>query len=217
MGHRQHPQGIGRAEIASRAARLLADGEAAGFDNARRKAARELGAEHRRDLPDNLELHRALIEYLQLFHGVAHAARITHLRNLALKALRLLTPFQPVLVGPVLYGTARGFTPISVHLRCDEFEAVTRFLLDRRIVYQLIDTQVRLTGVAAPQRTVKIALTLYNEAFELMVLPVHNSRRPISAIDGRAMRRVDGAALEALLDSGIVFTGDVAGRAAVGH
>ena len=217
MGRRQHSQGTGRTEIASRAARLLADGEADGFDSARRKAARELGAEHSREQPDNLELQRALIAYLQLFHGVAQVAHITHLRSLALKVLRLLAPFQPVLVGPVLYGTARGFTPISVHLRCDEFEAVTRFLLERRMIYQLVDTQLRLSGVGAPQRAVKIALTLYNEAFELMVLPVNNTRQPISAIDGKPMRRADEAALEALLDSGVIFTGDPAGRAAVGR
>ncbi len=216
MGRRQHSQNIGRADIASRAARLLAEGEADGFDSARRKAARELGAAHHGELPDNLDLHRALIAYLQLFHGTAHATHIVHLRSVALKALRLLTPFEPGLVGPVLYGTACDFTPISLHLRCDEFEAVTRFLLERRIIFQLIDTQVRLSGLAAPQRAVKIALRLYDEAFELMVLPAHNARQAISAIDGRPMRRADAAALEALLDSEVVFTGDFAGRAAVG-
>ena len=214
MGRRQHPAGVARAEIANRAARLLVEGGEPDFDNARRKAARELGAEHSRDLPDNLELHRALVEYLQLFEAAEHAARIAHLRSMALKALRLLTPFQPVLVGPVLYGTACEFTPISLHLRCDEFEAVTRFLLERRFSYQLNDRQLRLAGVAGPQRAVQIGLTLYKEVFELTVLPAHSLRHPLSAIDGRPMQRVDGAALETLLDSGVVFTGEFAGRAA---
>lgn len=216
MGRRQHPGRDVRAEIAQRAARLLADGDVADFDAARRKAARELGAEHKRDLPDNLALQRALIEYLQLFHGSDQAARVAHLRTTALKALRLLSSFQPVLVGPVLYGTAGPFTPISLHLRCDEFEAVTRFLLERRYTYQLIDTQLRLAGVAGPQRALKIALTLYNEVFELTVLPAHNPRHPLSALDGRPMPRIDAAALEALLDSGVLFTADVARRAAAG-
>ena len=215
MGRRQHTPAGGRAEIASRAARLLADGDADSFDNARRKAARELGAEYRRELPDNLELHRALVAYLQLFHGETHAALIARLRTAALKILRLLASFKPALVGPVLYGTARGPTPVSVHLRCDEFEAVTRFLLERKIAYQLVDTQLRLSGVATPQRAVKIALNLYNEAFELMVLPANNANQAISAIDGRPMRRADDAALAALLDSGVVFIGDFAPRAAV--
>ena len=217
MGRRQHTVGVGRAEIANRAARLLVEEGVADFDSARRKAARELGVEHSRDLPDNLQLHRALVAYLQLFHAVEQADRITHLRSIALKALRLLTPFQPVLVGPVLYGTACEFTPISVHLRWDEFEAVTRFLLERRFTYQLVDMQLRLAGVAGPQRGVKIALTLYDEAFELTVLSAHKPRHPLSAIDGRPMQRVDGVGLEVLLERGVVFTGDFAGRAAADY
>jgi len=215
MGRRQHTARIGRAEIANNAARLLVDGGVIDFDSARRKAARELGAEHSRDLPDNLELHRAVIDYLRLFHGERHAARIADLRTAAYKALRLLAPFQPALVGPVLYGTACEFTPISVHLRCDEFEAVTRFLLERRMSYELVDTQLRMAGVSGPQRVSQIALTLYNEPFELTVLPAHNSRQPLSAIDGRPMQRADLGALEALLDSGEVFSGDFSGHSAL--
>jgi hypothetical protein len=214
MGRRQHTARIGRAEIANNAARLLVDGGVLDFDSARRKAARELGAEHSRDLPDNLELHRAVIDYLRLFHGARHAAHIAHLRTAAYKALRLLAPFEPVLVGPVLYGTACEFTPVSVHLRCDEFEAVTRFLLDRRLSYELQDAQLRMSGVSGPQRVAQIVLTLYDEPFELTVLPAHNSRQPLSAIDGRPMQRADLAALEALLDSGEVFVGDFAGHTA---
>ena len=119
-----------------------------------------------------------------------------------------------MLVGPVLYGTACEFTPISLHLRCDEFEAVTRFLLERRMSYELVDGQLRMAGLAGPQRVAQIELSLYDEAFELTVLPAHHSRQPLSAIDGRPMQRADLAALEALLDSGEVFVGDFAARAA---
>lgn len=216
MGRTQHPVRDGRAEIAQRAARLLVDGDAGDFDGARRKAARELGAEHSRHLPDNLAVQRALIEYLRLFHGAEQAARIARMRRVALKALNLLAGFQPLLVGPVLYGTAGASTPVSLHLRCDEFEAVTRFLLERRFPYQLIDTQLRLAGVAGSQRVVKIALSLYHEAVELTVLPAQHARQPLSAIDGRPMQRVDAAALEELLDSGVLFNADFAGRAAGG-
>ncbi len=214
MGRRQHTARVGRAEIANHAARLLVDGGVVQFDSARRKAARELGAEQSRDLPDNLELHHAVIDYLRLFHGERHAARIARLRSAACKALRLLASFQAVLVGPVLYGTACEFTPISLHLRCDEFEAVTRFLLERRMSYELADGQMRIAGMSGPQRVAQIVLGLYDEAFELTVLPAHHSRQPLSAIDGRPMQRADLAALEALLDSGEVFVGDFAARAA---
>ena len=214
MARRQHTARIGRAEIANNAARLLVDGGVLDFDSARRKAARELGVEHSRDLPDNLELHCAVIDYLRLFNGAQHASRIAQLRGAAYKALGLLEPFAPVLVGPVLYGTACEFTPISVHLRSDEFEAVTRFLLERRLSYELAETSLRLAGVSGAQRLPQIALTLYQEPFELTVLPAHHSRQPLSAIDGRPMQRANLAALDALLDSGEVFFGDFAARAA---
>lgn len=217
MGRRPHSARVGRAEIAHHAARLLVDGGVVEFDRARRKAARELGAEQSRSLPDNLELHHAVIDYLRLFHGARHAAQIGHLRTAACKALRLLAPFHAVLVGPVLYGTACAFTPISLHLRCDEFEAVTRFLLERRMSYELVDGQLRMAGLAGPQRVAQIELSLYDEAFELTVLPAHHSRQPLSAIDGRPMQRADLAALEALLDSGEIFVGDFAARATPGE
>lgn len=214
MGRRPHTARIGRAEIAHHAARLLVDGGVVEFERARRKAARELGAEQSRDLPDNLELHHAVIDYLRLFHGERHAARIADLRALACKALRLFAPFDAVLVGPVLYGTACEFTPISLHLRCDEFEAIPRFLLERRMHYELVDGQLRMAGLAGPQRVAQIELSLYDQAFELTVLPAHHSRQPLSAIDARPMQRADLAALEAVLDSGEVFVGDFATRAA---
>ena len=53
------------------------------------RVQRELGAEQSRDLPDNLELHRAVIDYLRLFHGARHAERIAHLRAERLKAMQL--------------------------------------------------------------------------------------------------------------------------------
>ena len=214
MGRRPHSAGGPRAEIANSAARMLAEGSAADFDSARRKAAREFGVEHRRDLPDNLELHRALVEYLELFCADQQAARIAHLREVALKALRLLAQFAPVLVGPVLYGTAVEFTPVSLQLRCDEFESVTRFLLARRTPYELVDAQLRMSGSQAPQRVVRIALGLFDEPFELTVLPTHGGHQALSQLDGRAMQRADDAALAALLDSGVVFIGDFVRRPA---
>lgn len=213
MGRRARPARVARSDIANHAARLLVEGGVMDFDSARRKALRELGAEQSRDLPDNRELHLALIEYLRLFHGARHAERISHLRNVAYRALKLFAPFQPVLVGPVLYGTACEFTPVSLQLRSDEFEAVTRFLLERRLSYELDETQLRMAGLSAPQRVAQILLTLYDEPFELTVLPEHNARQALSAIDGRPMQRADLAALDALIDRGEVFVGDFAERA----
>lgn len=207
MGRRARGGGAGRAELAQCAARLLAEGGADDFEQARRKAARELGAEGARDLPDNLEVHRALVDYLALFGGAAHAEMLARLRRKALRALRVFAPFEPALVGPVLYGTACEHTPISLHLRADEFEAVTRFLLEQRLHYRLVDGQLRMSGGQGAERVVQIQLTLFDETFELTVLPRHGGRQPLSLVDGKPMQRADQRALDELIARGERFTG----------
>lgn len=213
VARRSRPGQSARAEVAQAAARLLADGHAVDLDAARRKAARELGVEGTRDLPDNLEIHRATVDYLALFGGHRHAERIARLRRAAQRALRFLAPFQPALVGPVLYGTAGEHTPVSLHLRSDEFEAVIRFLLEHRLPYRLEDAPLRLSGGGAPERATRIVLDLFDEAFELSVLPAQGGRQALSQLDGKPMPRADDTALAELIASGEVFPA-VHGRAA---
>ena len=205
------PALVARATIAGAAARLLAEGCATDFASARRKAAHDLGAGQTRDLPDNLELARALADYLMLFHRAEHIVRITHLREVALRAMDYLAPFAPRLVGPVLYGTACAFTPIGLQLSSDEFEAVTRFLLDRRRPYALADVRVRCAGLATAQRMVQIRLSLFDEAFELSVVPLRGPARAIlSELDGKPLASAGHAQVAALLDGQQIFAGDFA-------
>lgn len=200
---RQSPSGAGRAEIAALAARLLATGGARDFDDARRRAQDELGLVRYRDLPDNRELQRALADYLVLFQGAALTARLERLRVAALHAFELFAPFAPRLCGPVWYGTACAHTPISLHLTSDETEAVTRFLLDRRIPYHLADAAFRFPGLTAPHRMPRFEITVDGDDFELVVFPSRGAlRHPLSAIDDRLVKRVGRAELEALIAAG---------------
>ena len=114
---RKHRQSrSARAGIAATAARLLAIGSASDFDAAKRKAARELGQDERRNLPDNREVHDALVDYLALFGGAGHEARISHLRRIALDAMAGFDAFRPRLAGPVLHGTALEDSPVTLHV-----------------------------------------------------------------------------------------------------
>lgn len=206
MNRRSRPPRHTRAEIAARAARHIVDGSAADFETARRKAARECGAEGARDLPDNLELHRAVAEYLQLFHGAAHDARIMRLRAAALAAMEFFAPFEPRLTGPVLFGTACEHAAIDLHLASDEVEAVTRHLLERRRPYELGERVLRVAGVDGMQRLPTFGLELAGEPIEALVLPVRGGLRvPLSALDGKPVKRAGLAAVRALLDSGQTF------------
>lgn len=202
MNRKQRQPGQVRAEIAATAARLLADGMVTDFQSARRKAARELGCEGLRDAPDNLEIHRALIEHLMLFDGERHRKRVARLREAALKAMTLFAEFSPRLTGAVLYGTACEHDDIDLQLFSDEVEAVTRFLLGRRIAYELTDALTRVSGASQPQRLPVFRLALHQEHFALLVLPAGGAGVPLSALDGRPAKRAAANAVLALLESG---------------
>jgi len=209
MSRKSRPPRQTRAEIAARAARHIVDGSAADFEMARRKAAHECGAERARDLPDNLELHRAVAEYLQLFHGTSHAARITRLRSAALAAMEFFAPFDPRLTGPVLYGTACEHAVIDLLLSTDEIEAVTRHLLERRRAYALTERSLRVAGLDGVQRLPVFELDLAGERIEALVSPAHGgSRVPLSTLDGKPVKRAGIAAVRALLESGQTFAAD---------
>jgi len=207
---RQPRNGAGRAEIAALAARHLATSGARDFDDARRRAQEELGLVGHRDVPDNREVQRALADYLVLFQRSALAARLARQRGAALLALEFFAPFAPRLCGPVWYGTACAHTPISLHLTSDETEAVTRFLLDRRIPYHLSDATCRFPGLAGPRRMPQFDVAIDGEDFELVVFPSQGAlRHPLSAIDDKPIKRVGRAELETLMAAGVLLADEL--------
>ncbi len=202
----KHHRGSGNRELGSRpyqqvvqeAARLLAQGEASGFDDARHKAVTRLGVSLRR-LPDNTEIEQALLQYRTLFQADSQLVQLHQLRQAALQAMRLLARFEPRLVGPVLTGTAAPHSPVHLHLFADTPEAVVLFLLDRHIPCEHGARRVRYvleTWETLPlYRFVAGDITL-----ELTIFPAHGlRRRPLSPVDNRPMPRADAAAVERLL------------------
>jgi hypothetical protein len=187
-------------QVVQEAARLLAQGEAAGFDDARRKAVARLGVSLR-PLPPNTEIEQALLQYRALFQADDQAAQLRHLRQTALHAMRLLAPFDPRLVGPVLAGTAPPHSPIHLHLFADTPESVALFLLEHHIPCEHDERRVRYTVDSWE------ALPLYrflagDTTLELTVFPLQGlRRRPLSPVDSRPMPRADAAAVERLLDA----------------
>ena len=195
-----------RAEIAATAARMIANGTAGGFEGAKRKAARELGAENSQNLPDNLEVHNALAEYLTLFHADTHGTRMLLLREAALKAMEFLEIFEPRLTGSVLYGTACDHSAIHLHLSTPELEAVTRYLIERRLAYDFTEARFRFRRSTAMQSVPLFKLIIVEQRFELAVFPTEGAmRHPLSPIDGKPMQRAAIPAVARLISSGQVF------------
>lgn len=207
----RHGAPVPDAALARVAARLLAEDVALDFDDARRRAARELGCSVRGNVPDNRTIHRALAEYLALFQREALARRLRRLRRAALDALVVLDAFDARLCGPVWYGTACEHTPVSLHLSCDEVEAVTRFLLERRLVYRLSEAAFRFPGGAGTRAMPRFELDIGRERFELAVFPRTGAyRHPLSRLDDKPVKRVGARQLESLIESGRLFADDLA-------
>jgi hypothetical protein len=189
-----------RSELAHEAARLVAEGEAPNFASAKRKASANLGIALSRNLPDNLEVQQALIDYLKLFEGERYHLRIQSMRCEALAAMQVFEQFSPRLVGPVLHGSAVSYSPITMHLYTDELESVTRFLHDSQINYQLDNTRLKISRERYEDFPTYWVINQERE-YELVVFSENFiTHPPLSALDGRRYRRVDVGALRRVID-----------------
>ncbi len=188
-------------QLAQLAARMLCDGEAEDFGDAKRRAAEHFGLAQARELPDNLTVLAAVIEHQRLFEAEAVAERTGRLRAAALRAMRRLGDFLPRLVGPVLYGTPFEHSPITLHLFSDEAEAVNRQLFAWKIRFQ-IDGQTLRVGGRHTESYPMLITEFGQAALDLVVMPhARLAHPPLSPLDGAPYRRITPAALEALLDS----------------
>lgn len=188
-----------RTLLAQAAARLMAESGLRDYALAKRKAAAQLGIHDRRLSPSNEEVELALREHLQLFQHHSQTEQLQQLRHTALQAMKLLAPFNPQLVGPVLQGTADRHSPIYLHLFADTSEEVTIFLLEHRIPFEQAERHV----VYAPGREEHLPLLRFiagEIALELTIFPVIATRQsPLSPIDGKPMQRASRQQLEQLL------------------
>jgi hypothetical protein len=125
-----------RQRIAVEAARLIAEEGITEYGLAKKKAAARLGMPESRNLPRTEDIEAALIEHQRLFGASEHTQRLTHLRKLALEAMRFLADFSPILVGGVWNGSAGKFSPIRLHLFPHAPEDVILKLLNAKIPFE---------------------------------------------------------------------------------
>lgn len=175
-----------RTRIAAAAARLMAEDGVEDFALAKRKAARQLGAEDTQSLPKNEEIEAELRAYQALYQGEEQRERIQYLRRCALEAMQLLERFRPYLAGPVLSGTAGRYSDIDLQLFTDDGKAVEHFLLGRDIAYDISDErrfagdQARAVSVLKVEwRGVPINLAIYTLKEERGTLRATLAGRPI--------------------------------------
>jgi len=166
---------------------------------AKQKAAQRLGAPTRKGLPSNVEVDDELRLWQQLYGGESLSEQLRLLREGAIKAMRFLRPFQPKLVGPVLDGTADGFSRICLHVFSDDPDAVVRHLMEHGIPFDQERRRIRwhdgehrhidVVVVQAGDDTVEMSLMIGRDALQ----------PPLSPVDGRPLKRASLEEVEALL------------------
>jgi predicted nucleotidyltransferase len=187
-----------RSAVAQEAARLMAEHGINDFFVAKRKAAERYGVMESAFLPKNTEIEAALASYQRLFGGAEHENSLQHKRRTALKAMQVLQQFEPRLVGPVLHGTATEHSDIQLHAFSDTPEAVYLRLADRRYECEVFERKVKMT----PDRWMSVPsvrFELDSQTVEAFVFPTDGIRQaPISAVDGKPMRRAGITEVESL-------------------
>lgn len=121
-----------RRRLAYVAARMMAEDGVADYGAAKTKAARQEGLTDANLLPDNREIEEALREYQGLYQKDEQPARLRRLREAAVRVMRELEPFRPVLVGSVLSGTAGQHSDVNLQIFTDDPKAFAMFLLNKR-------------------------------------------------------------------------------------
>lgn len=188
--------------IAHEAARLMYEEGVREYRDAKRKAARQFGAEKAltlgSHLPSNAEIHSEVERLIAVHEGEALPERLLHLRLLALRCMEMLTPFKPYLVGSVLSGAVTEGSDIDIHLFADAAEEVEEFLRQREIPFQSETVSVRHGGEFRDYP--HIYLEIEGVEIECSVYPPEDIHRiPKSSITGRPMERANGKRLQCII------------------
>jgi hypothetical protein len=187
-----------RARIAAAAARIMAEDGIDDFALAKRKAARQLGAEEGQGLPGNEEIEAELEAYRALYQAEEHPERVAALRRIALDAMRAMERFSPYLTGPVLAGNAGPYAEIELQLFPESAKEIEIFLLERDQPYTTRETR-RFSGGKARDVSV-FSLTWQGVPLKLSVFDPRDERVALkSSVAGKVMERAGIPEVAALI------------------
>jgi hypothetical protein len=188
-----------RLAVADEAARIMQEQGLRDFRSAKAKALARLGLEDHGAMPSNEEIEQALTARNRIFLGEAHGALLGEMRRAALRIMQALEDYQPRLVGAVLNGSATAHSAIELHALCDTVEAVGATLdaigipqrpMQRRLRFRRDEVE-SFPGLRFQARGFDFDVTVFPER--------SRGHSPLSAIDGRPMRRANIRELGELL------------------
>lgn len=189
-----------RMEIAQIAAKMIAVDGINDFFAAKKKAALQLGITPGKNMPTNIEIEKALIDYQGLFQTDIQPQWLRRLRCIALDAMKFLQNFSPLLTGPVLSGSATMHSEICLHLFSDEPEQVGLLLEENGIPYRLLNRTLRKT-IYEYRDYPACHFFIEDIPITLIILPETRIHAPaLSPVDGKPMKRANLKDLERILE-----------------
>lgn len=189
-----------RRLVAQEAARIIVEQGIEDYRAAKTKAAERLGMSAHGALPGNPEIEQAVGEHLKIFGRESHHHLLRMLREAAVSAMELLSPFTPRLVGPVLHGTAAANSAINLHVFADSAEQVALALRDSDVNYKPYERRLKSRRNQADVFA-GFRFTHDESCIEATVFPIDGMRQaPISPVDGKPMRRADKKTIIELLE-----------------
>ena len=170
---------------------------------AKRKAAKQLGADDTQSLPGNEEVEAELRAYQSLYQSEEQRERTRELRTKAWQAMQLLAEFRPYLAGAVLKGTAGRYGEIDLQLFTDDSKAVEIALLNRNIPYDVADERRFASG---RERAISVLKLVWEGVpLNLSIYASNDERGTLkNSAGGRAIERAGLGAVAQLIqgDSG---------------
>ncbi len=119
-----------KCRVAREAATLLYFGAEKEYKQAKERAAETLGTHF---LPSNLEVALELDRIAEENEGSQRKERLIQMRKEALKIMKLLGAYQPVLIGSVWRGTIKQGSDIDIAAYTDEPEEIVKILKSHEI------------------------------------------------------------------------------------
>jgi hypothetical protein len=188
-----------RLMVAQEAARIIVNQGIRDYGLAKKKAAERLGLGDRGSLPGNVEIEQAVSEHLQLFAADSHPDLLQTMRQAALSAMEMLSPFTPRLVGPVLNGTADANSAVNLHVFADSAESVAHVLEQHGLNFKPYERRLKSRRDRA-ETYAGFEFHYGDASVQATIFPVDGIRQaPISPIDGKPMKRADEKAVRELL------------------
>ena len=172
------------------------------YASAKRKAARQAGVSETGELPTNQEIEAELRAYQALYQANAQPVVLRRLREIALRAMEFLAPFNPHLTGSVLTGTAGAHSDVNLQVFADSAKEFEIFLLNRNMPFTSGTRIYRLGDRGLPIPVFKLTC---EETIVLVAVFEWNDLRVTQKYksDGRLVERARVEEVRALLQGGL--------------